>query len=43
MKVFLSLFWCVLTAMLMWPGTGVAGEIGPVKAAGIRFRRSEDG
>ena len=31
MKVFLSLFWCVLTAMLMWTGTGVAGEIGPIK------------
>src|SRR6478735_7164962 len=31
MKVFLWLFWCVLTAMLMWPGTGEAGEIGPIK------------
>ncbi len=31
MKVFLWLFWCVLTAMWMWPGTGEAGEIGPTK------------
>ena len=31
MKVFLWLFWCVLTAMLMWTGTGEAGEIGPTK------------
>lgn len=31
MNVFLSLFWCVLTAMLMWPGSGAAAEIGPNK------------
>ncbi|HEX5549715.1 MAG TPA: hypothetical protein VFX36_02720 [Nitrospira sp.] len=31
MKVFLSLFWCVLTAMLMWLDTGEAAEIGPNK------------
>jgi hypothetical protein len=31
MNVFLSLFWCVLTAMLMWPGSGAAAEIGPTK------------
>src|SRR4029079_19214858 len=31
MKVFLSLFWCVLIAMLMWTGTSKAGEIGPNK------------
>ena len=44
MKVFLSLFWCVLTAMLMWPGTGEAAEIGPNKPRAPVFvaQRTDD-
>src|SRR5678815_4811759 len=44
MNVFLSLFWCVLTAMFMWSGTGEVAVIGLNKPRALVFvsQRTDD-
>jgi len=44
MKVFALLYWSVVAAMLMWTGTGSAGEIGPAKPkpSGLVAQKTDD-